>query len=204
MIYNCLESSNALNVQCLGWNWCHQRRSPPNTPVWAPAHERPYFRCPSALLLESRELPQDPPVPPTARCIAGPSWLALQRGPSASSVLIWTSWEALMGFSEVCLVWDELHFSVSYSATCASFLPVGSCRFLTSDVWFSTWWWYDTSRCEDNTPVLLLLVMTNCQPLPLFLMFPQQLNSTAKAQKIGHNAGKLRKSFTRAFLFVVF
>lgn len=34
-----------------------------------------------------------------------------------------------MGFSEVCPAREEQHFSVSYSTTCMSSLPVGSCRF---------------------------------------------------------------------------
>lgn len=75
---------------------------------------------------------------------------------------------------------------------------------LHSDVWFSTWWWFDTSRCDDNIPVLLLLVMTNCQPLSLFLMVPGQLNSTAKAWKVCHNTGQIKETFRKAFLFLAF
>lgn len=107
-----------------------------------------------------------------------------ERTRAALSMLTtWTSCKALMDFSEIC--------PFETSSTCVSSTPADSCTFSISGVWFSTWWWFDTSRCEDNIPVLL----TNCQPLSLLLMLPQQLNSTAKAQKICHNTGQTEEVF---------
>lgn len=90
--------------------------------------------------------------------------------------------------------------SISWFPTPPPVCPLFQLVLLHSDVWFSTWWWFDTSRCDDNIPVLLLLVMTNCQPLALFLMFPGQLNSTAKAWKICHNTGRIEETCQKSFL----
>lgn len=108
-----------------------------------------------------------------------------------------------------CLDWDQLGgpyglfwgFSGFKQAGSLSFplqplcVPSSICflQVLGSNVWFSTWWWLDISRCDNSIPVLLLLIMTNCQPLSLFLVFPGQPISFAKAWKICHNTGQIKK-----------
>lgn len=142
-------------------------------------------------------MPWDPPVPPRALPAPLDWWLP------AYFVLTGTSWEALMDFSEILLALEKQDFSVSHSTTCMPPLPAGSCRFF-ADVWFSTWWWLDTSRCDDNVPVLLLLIMTNCQTLSLFLVFPGQLISIAKAWKICHNTGQIKETSGECSYFWTF
>lgn len=112
-----------------------------------------------------------------------------------------------------CLDWDQLGgpyglfwgFSGFKQAGCLSFplqplcVPSSICflQVLCSNVWFSTWWWLDISRCDNSIPVLLLLIMTNCQPLSLFLVFPGQPISFAKAWKICHNTGQIKETSTQ-------
>lgn len=74
---------------------------------------------------------------------------------------------------------------------------------LHSDVWFSIWWWFGISRCDDNLPALLILVMTNC----LFLCFSCSVGSLTpmpKPESFAIVLVRLRKLLRKSFLFLTF
>lgn len=148
-----------------------------------PAYECPLLLCwwPSLSLLKTKGLPQYPPMPPRSIPLG---WycrsdqlhhLCWLPGPAARPLRTFLRFSHLRQAPFVCLL--------------LQLILAGSPSEMSDSA--STWWWFDTSRCEDNIPVLL----TNCQPLSLLLMFPQQLNFTAKAQKICHNTGQTEKVF---------
>lgn len=120
----------------------------------------------------------------------------------------------------VCLDWDQLGglyglfwgLPSERGAAFPSFLlhnlhVLSSSWFLQvlhSDVWFSTWWWFSTSRCDDNVPVLLLLVMTIAN---LFLCFPCSLGNLTLLPKLERFAiilARSRKLFRKTFLLLAF
>lgn len=148
-----------------------------------PAYECPLLLWwwPSLSLLKTREFPQYIPMPPRSIPLG---WyhrddqlhhLCWLSGPAARPYQTFLRFAHLRQAPFVCLL--------------LPLILVGSPSEMSDSA--STWWWFDTSRCEDNIPVLL----TNCQPLSLLPVFPQQLNFIAKAQKICHNTGQTEEVF---------